>query len=132
MIANDTELLGTLQQISWAADALEGIRLGTTSDNVALFPALAESYLNHIREQAAEAQIYATNASNRQPEPKKDKLSAELGTRLRAAQEYTEQARIASGLTEEEIAEDIDAAVKTYRKEMAGDRDATVNETPRR
>ena len=40
-------------------------------------------------------------------------------TRLRAAQERTEQARIASGLSEEEIAADIDAEIKAYRAERA-------------
>ena len=42
---------------------------------------------------------------------------AEWQTRLRASQQRIEQARRDSGLTEEEIEADIDAQIKTYRKE---------------
>lgn len=39
-------------------------------------------------------------------------------TRLLSAQERTEKARLAAGLTEEEIGADIDAEIKAYRTEQ--------------
>ncbi|MBC7804632.1 MAG: hypothetical protein H7145_00585 [Akkermansiaceae bacterium] len=40
-------------------------------------------------------------------------------TRLRASQSRVEQARLASGITEEDIEADINAAIKSFRQERA-------------
>ena len=53
-----TPLAGALRQIAWAADALEGIRRGTTEENAAVFPVVSEAYIQHIREQVAEATAF--------------------------------------------------------------------------
>ena len=58
MITNLAQMEGALRQIAWAADALEGIRRDVNEENALVFPAVAESYLHHIREMTAEARAY--------------------------------------------------------------------------
>lgn len=53
-MAATTQLEGALEQISWAADALEGLRREADEQNGRIFPILAEAYISHIRAMTAE------------------------------------------------------------------------------
>ncbi len=55
MINDTAQLEGTLGQIAWAADALEGLRRDADEQNARVFPVLAEAYTSHIRAMTAEA-----------------------------------------------------------------------------
>jgi len=57
-MTDPVQLEGALHQIAWAADALEGIRRDVNEENALVFPTVAESYLDHIREMVAEARAY--------------------------------------------------------------------------
>ncbi len=55
MIETRTQLEGTLDQIAWASDALEGLRRDMSGQNARVFPVIAEAYISHIRAMTAEA-----------------------------------------------------------------------------
>jgi len=55
MISDVTQLQGTLGQIAWASDALEGLRRDVNEENALVFPVLAEGFISHIRTMTAEA-----------------------------------------------------------------------------
>lgn len=58
MITNKAQLVGTLDQIAWAANALEGLRRDVNEENAIVFPVVAEAYLHHILGMTSEARAY--------------------------------------------------------------------------